>query len=92
MEVDTGSDFGVGCGAGSAPTSTLVGEPGDQESSDGEELLGTIWVPHRDHGFVRVAFSETRLLAYSICASLACEMTSLLFIVSLHFTGFGYWG
>ena len=51
VEVDTGSDFGVGWGVGSAPT--LVGEPGDQESSNGEELLGTIWVPHQDHGFVR---------------------------------------
>jgi hypothetical protein len=49
MELD--SDVDVGFSAGSAPT--LVGEPGDQESSDGEELLGTIWVPHRDHGFVR---------------------------------------
>jgi hypothetical protein len=49
MEVD--SDVDVGFSAGSAPT--VVGEPGDQESSDGEELLGTIWVPHRDHGFVR---------------------------------------
>jgi hypothetical protein len=51
MEVDTGSDFGIGCGVGSA--STLVGEPGDSESSDNEELLGTIWVPHGKHGFVR---------------------------------------
>jgi hypothetical protein len=49
MELDSG--LGMGFSADSAPT--LVGEPGDQESSDGDELLGTIWVPHRDHGFVR---------------------------------------
>jgi hypothetical protein len=51
MELDTGSAFGVGFGVGSAPT--LVDEPGDQESSNEQELLGTIWVAHRDYGFVR---------------------------------------
>jgi hypothetical protein len=50
MEVDTGSDFGAGCGVGSP---ILVGKLGDPESSNEEELLGTIWVPHRKHGFVR---------------------------------------
>jgi hypothetical protein len=49
MELD--SDLGVGFGVDSA--CTLVDEPGDEETSNGGEILGTIWVPHRKHGLVR---------------------------------------
>jgi hypothetical protein len=49
MALDSG--LGVGFGIGSAPI--LVGEPGDQESSYEQELLGTNWVHHRDYSFVR---------------------------------------
>ena len=49
MELDRG--LGVGFGVDSART--LVGEPGDEDTSNGDEILGTIWVPHREHGLVR---------------------------------------